>query len=102
MKVLLRPAAEDDVAGAVAWYAQADRQLARDFVSEVRRTVSRIRQRPLQFPEVAENVRRAILQRFPYAIYFVTRESFIAVVAIFHTKRRSALWEMRVSREVEG
>ena len=99
MKVLLRQEAEEDVAAAVAWYTRADRRLARDFVSEVRRTISRIRQRPLQFPEAPKNVRRAILHRFPYAIYFVPRESFVAVVAILHTKRRSALWEQRVRRE---
>ena len=102
MKVLLRPEAEEDVGAAVAWYARTDRQLARDFVAEVRLTISRIRQRPLQFPEAAQNVRRAFLHRFPYAIYFVLHESFAAVVAVLHTKRRSAVWENRVRREEEG
>ena len=102
MKVLLRPEAEEDVAAAVAWYARADWQLAQDFVTEVRRTTSRIRQLPFQFPEAAQNVRRAMLHRFPYAVYFVPRESFAAIVAILHTKRRSALWEKRARREEEG
>jgi plasmid stabilization system protein ParE len=102
MKVLLRPEAEEDVGAAAAWYARADRRLARDFVTEVKRTISRIRQRPLQFPEVAQNVRRAILHRFPYAVYFVLHESYAAVVAILHTKRRSAVWEKRVPQEEEG
>jgi hypothetical protein len=44
----------------------------------------------------------AILHRFPYAIYFVPRESFTAVVAILHTKRRAAVWERRVRRESAG
>jgi hypothetical protein len=31
----------------------------------------RIEQNPLHFPEIGSGVRRALLQRFPYAMYFV-------------------------------
>lgn len=33
-----------------------------------RSRLTRIRQTPLQFPEISVNVRRALLQTFPYAV----------------------------------
>jgi hypothetical protein len=32
--------------------------------------LGRIREMPLQFPEVGQGVRRALLRRFPYGVYF--------------------------------
>jgi plasmid stabilization system protein ParE len=102
MKVVLRPEAEQDVKAAFEWYATEDPHLAQDFLVAVAHAVSRIRERPNQFPEISKNVRRALSHRFPYAIYFVTRVSFSAVIAVLHNKRRPALWKARARHEKAG
>jgi toxin ParE1/3/4 len=102
MKVVLRPEAEQDVHTAFQWYTRKDPPLARGFLVAIGQAISRIREQPLQFPEIAKKVRRALAHRFPFAIYFVPRESFSAVVAVLHNKRRPALWKERVRREKVG
>ncbi len=58
---------------------------------------------PLQFPNVGENIRRALLRRFPYAIYFVVRdESRVAVIAILHQRRNPRVWGERLRAEDEA
>lgn len=42
---------------------------------------------PLQFPEVAPGIRRGLMRRFPYAVYFSMDENQILVIAVFHQRR---------------
>ena len=48
------------------------------FLSDVDRTFARIRERPLQFPTVAGDVRRALLHTFPYAVYFRASDEIVS------------------------
>jgi hypothetical protein len=43
---------------------------------------SRVRERPLQFPTVAGEVRRALLHTFPGAVYFRTSDEVVVVLAV--------------------
>jgi hypothetical protein len=40
-------------------------------------------------------VRRAVLQRFPYSIYFMVEDDRIVVLAIFHARRSPSQLEDR-------
>jgi len=52
--------------------------------------------RPFAETDVREAARRALLRRFPYAIYFVAGEELIAVIAVLHQHRRPEAWRARV------
>jgi hypothetical protein len=56
----------------------------------------RLRERPLQFPMVAGDVRRALLHTFPYAIYFRVSDEMIVVLALLHLRRNPKIWRGRV------
>jgi plasmid stabilization system protein ParE len=100
--VVVRRLAEADIEKAKAWYARDDHQLGLQFVQEVNRTVERISALPDQFPEVARGVRRALLHRFPYAIYFVRREALASVIAVLHQHQRPQGWKPRMKLEGTG
>jgi toxin ParE1/3/4 len=55
-----------------------------------------IASRPESFPTRAENVRRALVRRFPYAVYYRLEDERIVVLAIVHTSRDSAVWQERL------
>jgi len=42
------------------------------------------------------NVRRALLQRFPYQVLFLLEEDTITVVAVFHGARNPKQWQDRI------
>ena len=51
---------------------------------------------PRQFPVVYQNVRTALLRRFPYALMFVIEaDDTLTVIACFHGSRDPARWQER-------
>lgn len=96
----IRPIAETDIKEASDWYDERENGLGGRFLDELGATLTRIRLIPRQFPDVGRGLRRALLGRFPYAVYFVLRdEERISVIAVLHQKRNPATWKRRFARE---
>jgi toxin ParE1/3/4 len=54
-----------------------------------------VQRNPSAFPIVHEQVHRALLRKFPYALFYVVEGDAIAVVACFHVKRSPVDWQRR-------
>ncbi|MGH9413009.1 MAG: type II toxin-antitoxin system RelE/ParE family toxin [Terriglobales bacterium] len=70
------------------WYEQRREGLGSAFLDGAEHTLHAIQARPQSFPVVAGEVRRAILHRFPYAIFYRFDENRILVLAVFHGSRK--------------
>ena len=57
--------------------------------------VERMSATPLQFPIVYKNVRRALLRRFPYMLFFTIDGETLLVIACFHSSRDPRIWQKR-------
>jgi plasmid stabilization system protein ParE len=79
--------AESDIREAYHWYQERRRGLGAEFIGAFEACLGSIQGRPLAFPVVFEKVRRALLKRFPYGVFFVTEQNTITVLACFHAKR---------------
>jgi hypothetical protein len=44
---------------------------------------------------VFKNVRRALLRRFPYSLFFVVEDEALIVIACFHASRDPSHWQKR-------
>lgn len=94
--LVVSPEAEAETQEAVDYYRQeASRDLALDFLEKVQATLERISESPLQFPVVHRGVRRAIVKRFPYGVFFRLRGDFVKVIAIVHHARHPRVWKRR-------
>lgn len=89
-RFVLSPDAEEHIRSATRWYANEDINLPLRFRSELKQTLARIAQNPHQFPVVRGVVKRALMNRFKYAVYFRICESTINVVAVLHQHRLSS------------
>jgi plasmid stabilization system protein ParE len=96
MRANFTATAEQDVAEAVEWYEDRQPGLGDDLLGEVRAIVHRIELNPQQFPLIHENVRRGLLRRFPYAVFFRLTEDEALVVAVFHTSRDPGRLQARI------
>lgn len=94
-RVIVRPLAEADLEDAARWYEAERAGLSARLLSDVDQTFSRIAERPLQFPLVAGDLRRALLHTFPYAVYFRPSDDAIVVVALLHLRRNPKVWRGR-------
>lgn len=97
LRLTLRPEAEDDVEAALAWYSSERRALALAFVDSLDRLLLRIRDKPHQFPQVAPGMRRALMERFPYGVFFSAGEDRVVVLAVLHLHRHPDTWRARKS-----
>ena len=66
-----------------------------DFTRAVRTVFSLIDRNPEQFGQVHGEIRRALVRRFPYAIYYVLESDQVSVIACVHTRRHPRRWQSR-------
>ena len=94
-RLVVRPEAELDALEAATWYDGERRGLGDEFLAELRATFSRIEEGPVRFPVVFREVRRAILGRFPFGVFFVLEAERATVIAITHLRRHPSAWQRR-------
>ena len=92
-------AAEQDLPAAFLWYEGQSAGLGTRLMARVDDLLARVAETPLQFPEIMSGYRRALLQRFPYGIYFSIGydDDEVCVHAILHLHRDPAHWQGRLS-----
>ena len=96
---VIRPRAEDDIADAQAWYNSQRDGLGDEFVSEALAAIRRIATSSVTPREVYPGVRRVLLARFPYSVFYADTPERIAVVAVYHGRRDPTGWVERLSEE---
>jgi plasmid stabilization system protein ParE len=58
-------------------------------------TLSSVARNPKIFQVIYKNIRRAILRRFPYCLFFIKGDEHIQVLAVFHAHRDPTEWKNR-------
>ncbi len=86
-RLRLTPEAELDVDEAHLWYQRQARELAEDFLAAVNRCIASIQRHPEAYARVDRTTRRALLRRFPYALFYEVGPVEIIVYAVFHGAR---------------
>ena len=66
------------------------------FIAEIDATFRRIEANPMAFSLVRGKLRRALMQRFPFGVFYVLTETHIVVVAVLHAARDPRLWGNRL------
>jgi plasmid stabilization system protein ParE len=95
--VRFTPLAEEDVAEAYRDYEAARGGLGEEFLAEVGRVADLLGEYPEAGPEVHRDVRRALVHRFPYSLYYrlVREAELIEVRAVVHQRRHPRTWRRR-------
>jgi len=93
--VRLREEAELDLEDAASWYESQRSGLGQDFLDTVLKALELIEQNPLSFPVVYRGTHRAVLPRFPFAVFYIVRESEVSVISVMHGSRHPAQWQQR-------
>lgn len=94
-EVRLRPEAERDLADAAAWYEEQRKGLGHEFLDEVMTMLSSVAETPLMYAIVDRNTRRAVINRFPFGVYYRVENATIVVVAVMHGSRNPRRWKSR-------
>ena len=96
-RVVVRRLAQSEIAEAFEWYRERSISAAGDFLAEVDRALAEIERDPERFPVVHGRLRRMLLQRFPYGVYFKVYEQTISVIGVIHGHRHPDVWLKRAA-----
>ena len=86
-EVQIRRAAELDLAEAQLWYESRRSGLGTEFSSEVSRVIDRLSETPLICQIVHRDVRRAIVRRFPFLVWYRVIDAVVVVLACTHSRQ---------------
>ncbi len=84
----IRPEAESDVREAYTWYVEQGQGQA--FLAAIEEILHRIHRSPQMYLAIHRHVRRALVKRFRFAIFYVLQPERIVVLAIMHQSRDPA------------
>ena len=94
--IVLAPQASVDIEEAARWYENQLTGLGIEFVLEVDFAFEKIQNNPKFYLQSYRSVRRALLRRFPYAIYFLANNSRIHIIAVLHQVRSDKAVKLRL------
>ena len=93
--VRLREEADEDLSAAASWYEQQRPGLGHAFLDEALTSLRRIVEQPQMSPIVHRDIRRALIHRFPFGIYYRIEPAHIVVIAVMHGSRHPRRWQIR-------
>jgi plasmid stabilization system protein ParE len=93
--VVFTQAARGELIEAQDWYEGEASGLGRRFRQAIDTLAERMSANPHQFPIVFRNVRRALIRRFPYTLFFIVEDETLLVIACFHASRDPLQWQKR-------
>ena len=90
--------AEADIAEAALWYEDQRPGLGREFVAQVDAVLRLIRQDPtrLRVHYPPEEVRRVLIKRFPYHVYYYLQGQTVRIFAVVHASRHESAWKRQL------
>lgn len=95
LRITLRPAAQAEFDEGYDWYEQRRPGYGEVFVSRVQEVFDFRMIAPLVHAIVFRDIRRAVVQQFPYRVYYRVKENKIVVISAFHSNRDPRIWQSR-------
>ena len=97
MRLIYHPAAENELVEAARFYEERIPSLGADFLEKIDTAIALIESDPQRHRIIAEEVRRYLLPRFPFAIYYRILPDQLRILAIKHHSRHPDFWRDRLS-----
>ena len=97
MQLIYHPKVADDLAEAAGFLEERRGGIGGAFVVEAEKTVHALLDNPLRFRVLRDGTRRALLDRFSYAVYFdIPERETVRILVITHCARKPGHWADRL------
>ena len=90
------PDASYELTAAIDFYAEINPRLAGEFISEVEYSIAAVCRNPERWRAVDGDVRRCLVHRFPYGLYYTSGNKFVTIWAVMHLSREPGYWKQRM------
>jgi toxin ParE1/3/4 len=89
------PEAEQDLHGIRDWYSTEAPHVNPRFQTAFAKLLRRIRENPRLYPVVYRDLRRAVMHRFSFSIFYKVEQDVIHVLGVVHQSRDPDIWKSR-------
>jgi len=101
MRYIFHPEALQEYEESAVYYRKISRELAISFINSVEKGIEKILEYPYAWPIIEEDVRRHLIKRFPFGIYYTIESNYISILAVMHLSRKPGYWKERL-KTVDG
>ena len=95
-ELIIAPEAEEDLAEAYGWYEGQRIGLGEEFLGCVDACIEAFRRMPEMHAQIHQTYRRALVRRFPYAVFYEYAEDTVTVYCVFQTSQDPEKWVRRL------
>jgi len=95
MKIAFHPEAMREFLEAIDFYEYSESGLGFDFSNEIRTTIRNILGYPNAWPQLSKDVRRCLVNRFPYGVLYSVERDEILILAVMNLRRHPDYWKER-------
>lgn len=96
MNISFLDVAQSEFDDAIDYYEERRSELGLEFAEEVEQALERINHYPEAWSPLSSQVRRCVVNRFPYSVIYEIRREIIIIVAIQHHHQKPESWRSRV------
>lgn len=94
-RVNIQPAAVTDVEEAALWYEAQEPGLGIEFILALDASIDLAVAAPHHYEDFYLGIRRVLLKRFPYSVYFVVENRTVDIIAVLHQHQSPVTWQLR-------
>lgn len=91
------PEAEAEIVRAARYYEERVEGLGARFLCEFAATATRILEAPKRWRLLEGDIRRCLVRRFPYGIYYRVDADEVRILVVKHHSRHPDYWKERVT-----
>lgn len=92
MQLHLTEDAKKDYEEAKKWYDEIDEELGDYFETVIEDALFRVIENPVRNQIIAGDTRKAVVQKFPFNLFYIISDKSIVVTAILHQRRNPKHW----------
>lgn len=97
MRVTYHPDARTELREAAWYYEERSPGLGVRFLDAYDEAIAEILQRPRMWPVIEDDVRRHVVSRFPYGIYYRVQDDELQILVVMHHTRHPDYWRDRLN-----
>ena len=88
MKLVLSKNANIEIEESKEYYNLQKESLGDEFQRDVKNALNSIVKLPNLYPNITSNIKRCLLHRFPFSIFYAIREGTIIILSVAHQHRK--------------
>mgnify|MGYP003551154455 CR=1 FL=1 len=88
MKLIISRKAFEEILDAKEYYNLQQENLGENFYFDIKNAIDNIKSLPNLYPNITKEIKRTLLHRFPYSIFYTIKDEVILILSVAHQHRK--------------